>query len=238
MAVVSVAEAARRLGVGTVRVHQRIADGSLRAERIGSQWAIDERSLPQGAECKPGRPLSRRSAWAQIALAAGEVRALSHLAPVERSRARDRLDRLYRTALKPLRSEDDLSQIGAVLRALLRNRAERRQYQAASADLADLRADPRLALSGLSVTSGIAPGTIVEGYIRAGDLGAFTRAYLLVPADSEPNVVLHVLEGDLPDNASSPLLLAADLAEYRRPREERRAAELLRDAALQGKASQ
>lgn len=49
MARVSVAEAARRLGVGVPRIHQRIADGSLRAERLGSQWVVDELSLLQVA---------------------------------------------------------------------------------------------------------------------------------------------------------------------------------------------
>lgn len=50
MAKVSVAEAAKRLGVGVPRIHQRIVDGSLRAERIGSQWAIDELSLLRVSE--------------------------------------------------------------------------------------------------------------------------------------------------------------------------------------------
>ena len=54
---ISVAEAARRLGVGVPRIHQRIADGSLRAERIGSQWVIDEALLPSVLEpSRAGRP--------------------------------------------------------------------------------------------------------------------------------------------------------------------------------------
>ena len=66
---VSLAQAAQRLGVSVPRIHQRIADGSLVAERIGSQWVIDERSLLRVQErSKPGRPHSARSAWAVIAV--------------------------------------------------------------------------------------------------------------------------------------------------------------------------
>ena len=68
MGAVSVAQAAERLGVSVPRIHQRIADGSLSAERIGSQWAVDERSLLRIQErSKAGRPYSARSAWAVIA---------------------------------------------------------------------------------------------------------------------------------------------------------------------------
>ena len=71
MRAVSVAQAAERLGVSVPRIHQRIADGSLVAERIGSQWVIDERSLGRVQERREaGRPLSARSAWAVIAASA------------------------------------------------------------------------------------------------------------------------------------------------------------------------
>ncbi len=41
MGAVSVAQAAERLGVSVPRIHQRIANGSLSAERIGSQRAVN-----------------------------------------------------------------------------------------------------------------------------------------------------------------------------------------------------
>ena len=94
MSRISVSEAARRLGVNVSRIHQRIADGSLRAERIGSQWVVDERSLLEVAERRgAGRPLSVRSAWAVIAVSEGDHEAVRRLAPAERSRARQRLQR-------------------------------------------------------------------------------------------------------------------------------------------------
>lgn len=55
--------------------------------------------------------------------------------------------------------------------------------------------------------------------------------YLLLPADAEANVVTHVLpEGQSP-YPDSLLRLAVDLADVRGPREELRAAELLREVA-------
>ena len=38
---VSVAEAAAMLGVHPQRVHQRIREGSLPAEKVGHQWAVE-----------------------------------------------------------------------------------------------------------------------------------------------------------------------------------------------------
>ena len=57
---VSVAEAARRLGVSVPRIHQRIADGSLNAERIGSQWVVDELSYDEVADRLSIRPAAAR----------------------------------------------------------------------------------------------------------------------------------------------------------------------------------
>lgn len=47
-------EAAARLGVKASRVRQLIAAGQLTAQRIGRDWAIDERALPRAAQ-RPGR---------------------------------------------------------------------------------------------------------------------------------------------------------------------------------------
>jgi excisionase family DNA binding protein len=232
---ISVAEAAQRLGVGVPRVHQRIADGSLPAVRVGSQWVVDEASLLLVAESKvAGRPLSRRSAWALLAVSMADQRALGTLASVERSRARNRLRHLL-SQLPPDRapSEAQVGSAASLLRSLLRNRAERRLYRASPRDLAGLRDDDRVVLSGLShPRSGIASGNFVEGYIAAHDIEAVVHDYLLSPAivDRDANVVLHATSADIPRTADmAPLLLAGDLAEHRRPREEARAAELLRE---------
>ena len=228
MANVSVAEAARRLGVGVPRIHARIAAGSLRAERIGSQWVVDELSLLRAGELRdPGRPLSARSAWAIIALSEGDNAALGALAPVERSRAKARLDELVASAPKRP-SEDAVRRVAARLRQMFRNRAERRLYKAAPADLPRLR-EVRMWQSLVSpAASGIASSE-VDGYVAAADLAGLERAFLLVPAHDDGNVAIHVLPESQRAYPDSKLQLAADLADHRGAREELRAAELLRE---------
>jgi excisionase family DNA binding protein len=228
----SVAEAAGRLGVTPHRVRQRIEDGTLPAVRVGNRWSIDEADLlPLMSGTKTGRPVSERSAWAILDLAEVQARDTStppHLAASERSRARQRLNHL----LTRVEAHDDPGVVAQLLRELLGNRAQRHLFQANDRDLDDLRADARLAPSGLSdPRAGIASGDIVEGYVLAGRFEELVRDYLLVPAVNQAarqraNVVLHA--SDRPVTAPvPPLLLAADLAEHRGPREESRARELL-----------
>jgi excisionase family DNA binding protein len=227
VAQISVAEAAHRLGVTVPRVYGRISDGSLRATRIGSHWVIEESDLRAAAESRlPGRPLSERSAWALIALSQADHQALSLLAPAERTRARERLVHLLAPA-EP--SEERVQETATLLRSWFRNRAGRVGYRAAPRDLPALRADARLTPSGLShPQSGLASGDLAEGYVNAADIDAIIDDHLLSPApsDKEANVILHTTTHAVRE--VSPLLLAADLADHRRPREEARAAELLR----------
>jgi excisionase family DNA binding protein len=231
MANVSVAEAARRLGVGVPRIHQRIADGSLRAQRLGSQWVVDELSLLRVAERRePGRPLSARSAWAIIALAESDDDALAALAPVERSRAKARLDDLLSFVARPPRAEYDVWRIASALRLLFNNRAARELRKAAVNDLPKLREDPRWQSLMSPAVSGIASPDI-DGYLAASDLEPISRDFLLLPTDADANVVIHVLPEDQKAYPESSLQLAADLAEQRGPREELRAVELLREVA-------
>jgi excisionase family DNA binding protein len=236
MGMLSVAQAARHLGVGVPRIHQRIADGSLPAERIGSQWVVDERALLRLAERKvAGRPLSARSAWAIIALAAGDEEALAVLAPSERSRARARLDELLSLVEKPARSEQEVRRVASVLRLLFRNRAGRLSHKAALADLPRLREDPRWQAVVDPSASGVASFD-VDGYLAAHHVDAVVHDYLLLPVDADANVVIHVLpEGQKP-YVDSPLRVAVDLADERGPREELRAAELLHQVAVERQA--
>ena len=233
MANISVAEAADRLGVSVPRIHQRIADGSVRAERIGSQWVVDEASLAAASEARSGgRPLSPRSAWSLVALSRSDDRLLAPLAPAERSRAKARLSDLLVGLPKARGSEADVRAAASLLRSRLRMRGERRLFRASPRDLPDLRADGRVALSGVSHQgSGIAAGDLVEGYVSAADVVDVAKDYLLsaAKADADANVILHIaVPAGGPVDVDAPLLLAADLAEHRRPREEGRAVEILR----------
>ena len=231
MSNISVAEAARRLGVGVPRVHKRIADGSLRAERIGSQWVVDELSLLRVAERnEPGRPLSARSAWAIIALAEGDDEALSRLAPSERARAKARLNELLDLAAKRPQGEAEVRRSASALRLMFRNRADRVLRKAAAADLPGLRDDARWQSLASPAVSSIASSD-VDGYLAGRDVDSLSRDFLLMPADSDANVVIHVLPESQQAYPQSKLLLAADLADQRGPREELRAAALLGEVA-------
>ena len=216
---VSVAEAASILGVHLQRVHQRIRDGSLPAEKVGNQWAIEMNDLRRiRHQVMPGRPLSRKSAWDLLAVAAGDP-AASELSPSARSRARSRLRNLLAHA-----SSADLEDAAAHLLHALRNRAERALFVASPRDLPDLRDDERVHLSGISLPeSNMSVGAVAEGYVASEDLHLLIDDYLLSPARrSRANVIFHVVASDadnpaivaLDDLARSPLALAADLAEH------------------------
>jgi len=233
MAAVSVAQAAERLGVSVPRIHQRIADGSLSAERIGSQWAVDERSLLRIQErSKAGRPYSARSAWAVIAASEDDRDRVGVSGPAVSARARMQLKRLLEPAAEPVADEEVVRKLVVSLRSVLRNRAGRRLLRAAPADLADLRADERWAMIVDLGSSGIASPD-VEGYLAESLVEGVLRDYLLVEADRDANVVLHVVSDGQYPHPDSRLRLAADLAEHRGPREEARAAELLHELALE-----
>ena len=238
MGAVSVAQAAERLGVSVPRIHQRIADGSLAAERIGSQWVVDERSLLRIQErSKAGRPYSARSAWAVIAASEDDSDRVGGSRPAVSARVRMQLKRLLEPAAEPAADEEVVRQLVVSLRSVLRNRAGRRLLRAAPADLADLRADERWAMIVDLGPSGLASPD-VEGYLAESLVQGILKDYLLVESDRDANVVLHVVSDGQYPYPDSRLRLAADLADHRGPREEARAAELLHELALEWKAGE
>jgi excisionase family DNA binding protein len=216
---VSVAEAAEILGVHPQRVHQRIRQGSLPAEKVGNQWAIEIEDLRRVRHhAGPGRPLSAKSAWGLLAVAAND-QAASELSPSARSRARSRLRNLLVHA-----SSAGLDDAAAKLAHALGNRAARVLFVASGQDLPDVRNDERIHLSGISLPeSNMSGGAVAEGYVSSDDLDTLVDDYLLSPASrSRANVILHVVPSDagdlalasLDDVARSRLALAADLAEH------------------------
>lgn len=238
MGSVSVAQAAERLGVSVPRIHQRIADGSLSAVRIGSQWAVDERSLVQVRErSKAGRPLSARSAWAVVAASVGDRDRVRSSGPVAWARASRQWSALLESAAEPARDEQAVEALAVSVRSIFRNRARRRLLRVAPSDLDDLRADERWAALVDLGASGIASAD-VEGYLAESDLDRVVKDYVLVDADRDANVVVHAIADDQHPFPDSLLRLAADLAEHRGPREEARTAELLHELALAWKAGE
>lgn len=216
---VSVAEAAEMLGVHPQRVYQRLQDGSLPAEKVGDRWVVELNEVRRiKRHAGPGRPLSSKSAWDLLAVAAGH-QAASELSPSARSRARSRLRDLLAAA-----GSGDLEGAATRLDHALRNRAERALFVGSPRDLTDVREDDRLHLSGVSLPeSNLSAGHAAEGYVSADDLGALIDDYLLTPAPrSRANVILHVVPSDtgrpvVMDFRSvvrSPLALAADLVQH------------------------
>ena len=198
----------------------------------GNQWAVemdDVRRLMHPAQ--PGRPLSSKSAWDLLAVAAGGP-AASALHPSARSRARSRLRNLLEQA-----STAGLDNAAAALAHALRNRAKRAPFVASPRDLSNIRDDQRVHLSGLSLPeSNMSSGDIVEVYVSSDDVARLVDDYLLSPASRDrANVILHVVSSSsdnpgvaaLADIASSPLARAADLAEYDGVREKNEAIRLV-----------
>jgi len=249
-----VPEVAERLGVSPQRVRQQIADGRLLASRVGGRWLVDESAVQRFSDPRAsGRPLSHRSVWALIsvaALAEAEERPVSEapdarwaewlggLSLTEQTRARTRW-----AALRDDADQSDEQGVASTLRQTLGPRARRLLLRAAEPDLLDLRADARVTTSGVSQRrSGLASGSAVEGYVDEAAVDDLVRDFFLRSAPRPAagpgaNVVLHVLGGPLPARppVTAAIVLAADLAEHRLPREEARAAALLRSTPRGGR---
>ena len=214
MELVSVSEAADRLGVSAVRVRQMIHAGRLPARKIAGRWTIEQSDL--GRRRVVSRPMSEPMAWALIGMLSG---AEVYVAPVERRRLEAKLERLASDP-RPL----------ALLRSWLASRAERVRLSVPAADVANLGADSRVCISGVSDRrSGIVALAEVEGYVRRRDLDVLRREYLMAPAAGASAATLHVCDRRIPRPAPIGAVIA-DLADWCRPREDRSAEKLLREA--------
>lgn len=215
----SVPELAKRLDVAESRARVLVASGRIPGQRVGGQWVVDEADAAAYRPAAAGRPLAERSAWQFIAAFCGEQAIRSQdLDPVERHRLSSRIAKF--------RSSDDPVLLAC---SMLSKRADELKLSASPADLADLKEDPRLRLSGVShPAAGLLSGFEVEAYVARRDLDAVIKDFLLVPCarGSRANVVLHAADA-VPDEVP-PLLVAVDLAERNGVREQEAARELIR----------
>jgi excisionase family DNA binding protein len=204
---ISVSQAAERLGVSDRRLRVLLAEGRIPAQRVGRQWVVDTIDLArhQGTRAA-GRPLSRRSAWLLICDGSGltsDMAGIARPAPVERYRLKQRLQRLTE-------DPDPLN----LLLSMLARRADKLEVSAATADLAGLLMDPRLRLSGVShPAAGLLSNAEVEAYMDARHVEALIKDWFLtrVTAGRQPNVLLPVME-DVPQELGL-MAIATDLAE-------------------------
>ena len=215
---VGVSEAARRLGVSRQRVLQMISDGRLPAERIGRAWSIQDSDIAR-RRVPVGRPLSVGMARGLLELGAG-IR--PDLSSRDVSRLRAHLVRLAQESS----FEGDPAKL---LRSWLPGRAARCEMSVAEVDLPGVLADDRLALSGASDRlAAMSSPHLAEGYVAEADAQKFFADHFAVESDdrSRANLIVHVAVVVPP---ASPVLVAADLADYRGGREDRQARSLLKD---------
>lgn len=220
----SIPELAKRLNVNESRARQLVQSGRIRGQRVGGRWIVDEADAVQYRPGKPaGRPLSERSAWQLISCFREDSSRPSLLddfepSPVEKHRLKERINRLQ-----------DSSDLLKLLAAWLPNRAEKFEFSSSPDDIAELRGDKRIHLSGVShPRSGLLATSEVEAYVRRDELKAVIKDWFLVEPfpGKRPNVILRAAE-QVPDELP-PLVVAADLAERPGVREQQAAREILR----------
>ena len=209
----SVAEFALARGVSRQRALAMIRAGQVDAKRVGRSWIVNQREVSNRQSL--GRPLSSR--MAQLLLNAISGAPLSELESGDRFYVVRYVDRL--------RESEEPAQL---LHSWLRSRQIRVINVAANpSDIPEIASDDRVVPSGISdERAGISAARELEGYVAEKDIERFIQSNLLVASDS-PNVRLHVVS-TLPDRPVSLGLVIADLADWNRPREDGRVADLLR----------
>jgi excisionase family DNA binding protein len=167
----SVREAADRLGVGPVAVRKRIASGRLPAVKRGRDWWLDARVVQRAERERAGagRPLAPEMAWAVLLLASGDEAVADQVA------GRDR----YRSRARQWLREHPLAEHAHAVRA----RARREAFEAHPSELRRLRERPDILLTGASVADlvglvGEAQG--VELYAPASERGAVVAEHALM----------------------------------------------------------
>ena len=221
----SIPELANRLNVHESRARQLVHSGRIRGQRVGGRWIVDEADAAQYRPGKPaGRPLSERSAWQLMSCFWEDSPRhfpLGHFepSPVEKHRLKERINRLQ-----------DSPDLINLLAAWLANRAEKFEFSSSPDDIAELREDKRIHLSGVShPRSGLLANSEVEAYVRRNELQDVVKDWFLVEPSPgrRPNVILRAAE-QVPDELP-PLVVAADLAERPGVREQQAAREILRN---------
>jgi excisionase family DNA binding protein len=195
-AVMTVAEAAARLGVDTSRVRQLVRAGEIVGERVGGVWLLDGADVARRSGVPPvrGRPLGPPLCWGLLALLDGSVP--ERLDPASRRRLDDLVTTLSRAP-------------AARWRALLRGRAEVGRWLLPAQVTAALLDDPAVVRSGTAaaahVGADVAPGgqpgplELYVGPRRLRALAGQQGAVRLGPrSGTAPAVVVRVPRGPWP----------------------------------------
>lgn len=177
MSLLTVGEAAERLGVSTRQVQHLVAQGHLRqiARGVVDETSVDRVLAVRGA--RQGRGWAEPTAWGAVAILSGN--AVEWMGASQRSRLRTQL-----RGLSP-----------AQLVARTRNRATAVRYAAHPASLSRLRAEI-VDTSQASAPLGLAATASVDGYVELGELDAVADRHGLVQ-DEEGQVTLRATSMDL-----------------------------------------
>ena len=218
----SVREAADRLGVGPEAVRKRIASGRLPAVKRGRDWWIDERVVQRGVRqpAGSGRPLSAEMAWAVLLLASGDETAAAELA------SRDR----YRSRARQWLREHSLVEYAAQLR----DRAQSERFDGHPSELARLAERSDVLATGSSaaqLVGLVGQGSSVEVYAPAGHRDAIVAEHALIEKEGGAVTVRWVSDHVWPLIAGERGIPRAaalvDLLESDEPRARREAARAL-----------
>ncbi len=216
LSTLSIAEAARELGVSRPRIYALLRAGQLEAAVVPGNTRVTAASvlLRRERDAPTGAPLSPSSAWAVLALAVGEAAMLTHLAgrlsAAGRSRARGRLLAEGFLALVPR----------------LGRRAVVRRFSGSAEAATELASDPRIVLGGVSaaaahgwalpdVDGSPAPADL-DGYLSELGLAEVVERHELEP-DSAGPVILRAVQEPWPFppqlRLAPAVVVALDLAE-------------------------
>jgi excisionase family DNA binding protein len=183
----SVNEAAERLGVSQAAIRHQITAGRLPAVKRGRSWWLEERAVERSVRqaVSPGRPLSPRMAWAIILLASGDAERAERLVANKRYVSRMRawlaahpLD-TYSSQLRLRANGEDLNGHPSELKRLL-DRADVLSTGESVGDIVGL----------------VGKGPGVEAYAPAGHRDAILKTHVLTPASGGP-VRLHWVDDEL-----------------------------------------
>jgi hypothetical protein len=218
---IDVSHAARELGLHPSRVRSLIADGALRADKVGGRWLVHWDSVVSRRRepIPPGRPLAARNVWTLLLEASGE--------PIP-----DGTDPVSLWRMRQALRHQGL----VAVRGRLERRARVHRLWALPGELRRLLGDDALVLTGSSAAGALdlelaAPDT-VDAYLPASRLSEVVDTYGLEEAPaSQTNVLLRSVPDDawvLTGRRVAPqAAVALDLASYADPRSARVGMEML-----------
>ncbi len=226
MGLLSVSEAASRLGISDRRVRQMLERGEMEGQRVGWSWVMDSKVI-DAIRRRPevGRRWSLEAAWALLQIAAGEQ---PNASVVEMSRAKSRL------------ADRGIEELVMKLVA----RGEVRKFYGHKSILQPLADESMVVRSGVSAAreynADIIALEFLEAYVPASRIEELATKYTLESSPERPNILIRVVDDEVwpfPKNAkvASRVVVAVDLLDADNERTRRAGAALAKLAWPSGR---